>query len=183
MPFPFSQNIKIGDKEFSLMIDPIRVQEGIARLAQEISQDYADKEPVLLIVLNGAFRFGADLLRYMQFPLEISFVRLKSYKGTQQSGDLEETMDLDIDLKDRHVLLIEDIIDTGDTINYLRQKIRARQPASLAEATLLLKPSPQLPEGPVRYPVFEIDDKFVVGYGLDYNQKGRELSGIYVLIP
>ncbi len=183
MSYNFSQNIRIEDKEFSLLLDPIRIQEKIAQLAQQIQEDYADKNPVLLIVLNGAFRFAADLIRHMQFPLEISFIRLQSYAGTQQSGSIKETMSLDISLEGRHVLLIEDIVDTGDTLNYLREKIKALNPASLKEATLLLKPKPKLPLGPVQYRAFEIDDQFVLGFGLDYKQKGRELSGIYVLVP
>ena len=156
-----------------------RIQARIAEMGQEITRDYAGREPHLVGVLKGAFPFLTDLSRSIELPMTLDFIAVSSYgASTKTSGEVRLIKDLDQGLDGRDLLVVEDIVDTGLTLNYLLNLLRARGPRSLKVATLLSKPSRRLVEIPVDYVGFTIDDHFVVGYGLDFNEKYRNLRDI-----
>ena len=140
------------------------------------------KKPIFLCVLNGAFVFAADLVRQFSAACDISFIKLSSYEGLQSSGKIANLLGLDIDLNDRHLIIVEDIIDTGNTMYWFLQELKHYQPASVALATLLVKPEALQHNFPIPYTGFEIPNKFVIGYGLDYEGEGRNLPAIYQLV-
>lgn len=151
-------------------------------LAEEISADYAGREPLLVGVLKGAFIFLADLVRFLTIPVRVDFIAVSSYGGaSESSGAVRILKDLDQSIEGLHVLLVEDIVDTGLTLNYLKENLRARGPASLKICTLLDKPSRRRVEVTVDYNGFVIPDEFVVGYGLDYNGNYRHFRDLLVL--
>ena len=155
------------------------LQKRIAELGKSISEDYRDKDPVLICVLKGAVIFMADLIRAIPIPIAIDFLSISSYDaGRGESGAVRIIKDLDINIADREVLVIEDIIDTGFTLGYLLRILKARNPASLKVAVLLYSPSLRIVDLPVEYKGFEIPDEFVVGYGLDYKENFRQLPYI-----
>jgi hypoxanthine phosphoribosyltransferase len=154
----------------------------VARLAAEISHDYRDKNPLLIGILTGSFVFMADLIRALDFPLELDFVRLSSYgHGTQTSGSIRVEQRLRSAAKGRHVLVIEDIVDTGITVTFLLDYLKKKKPASLALCALLDKPSRRRVPVTIDYPGITVPDKFLVGYGLDFNEKYRNLPDICVM--
>jgi len=154
----------------------------VAELAAAITRDYEDKCPVLVCVLKGAVFFLADLARRLPFDLEIEFMAVSSYgASTESSGVVRILKDLDTDVEGRHVLIVEDIIDSGLTLQYLTRSLWSRNPASLEIVTLLSKPSRRVAELPCKYTGFEIENEFVVGYGLDYAEKYRNLPYIGVM--
>jgi hypoxanthine phosphoribosyltransferase len=154
----------------------------VERLAAEIRGDYFGKEPLLLGILKGSFMFMADLIRRLDFPLEIDFIRLSSYGGgTESSGKIKVVQGLRSGVKNREVLVIEDIIDTGLTVAYLLDYLRKKRPASLRLCALLDKPSRRQVPVSIDYLGITVPDKFLVGYGLDYNERYRNLPDIYVL--
>lgn len=175
------QEIQIHDKVFRVMIEAERIQSRINFLASQINADYKGRKPLFLGVLNGAFLFAAGLFKGINIECEISFIRVKSYSGTGSSGQIKNLIGLSENLQGRHIIVIEDIVDTGDTARYLVDEIQKQHPASLKFATMLYKPKalkkPFIPD----YIGFEIDPEFVVGYGLDYDELGRNLNDIYVL--
>ena len=154
----------------------------VERLAQEIKRDYEGKNPLLLAVLNGAFVFAADLMRYLTIPCEISFVKLASYQGTTSTGRIKEVIGINEDLSGRHVIIVEDIVDTGLTMGRMVEALGTRKPASVAICPLLVKPDRLQVELDIRYCVMEIPNDFIVGYGLDYNGQGRNLRDIYTVV-
>ncbi len=168
-----------------VLIDQERLQERIRELAQQIEEDYSDVEnPLLLCVLKGAFIFLADLTRLLEMPHEVDFMAISSYgAGTTSSGAVRIVLDLKEDIAGRHILIIEDIIDSGRTLDYMRRNLLARSPASLRICTLLNKPSRRAVDVPVDYIGFDIPDEFVVGYGLDFDQIYRNFPFIAVLKP
>jgi hypoxanthine phosphoribosyltransferase len=176
--------IKIGDLEFEPLISYQHLQTKIKEIGTQLNAEYADKTPVLVGVLNGAFLFMADLVKEMDIPCEVAFTKLSSYHGgVSSTRRIRDDLDLTIDITDRHIVLIEDIVDTGNTLDYLIAKLRQRKPASITVCALLLKPTAleyELKE--LKYVAFEIENKFVVGYGLDYKELGRNLKGIYQLV-
>jgi len=174
-------DITLHDKVFEPYISKERIHECIQALSSRLEQDYKGKRPLFIVVLNGAFMFASDLLKSCKFELEVCFIKVASYQGTKSSGKVQEIIGLTNDIKDRHVVLIEDIIDTGNTIEKLCQDLNPMQPASLKIASLLLKPEAYKKNIPVDYIALEIDNKFVVGYGLDYNEIGRNINSIYIL--
>ena len=156
-----------------------RVQE----MAREIRLDYANRNPIFVGVLNGSFIFLADLLRNLAIPCEMDFVKISSYeKAMKSSGAVLMKKDLDADVTDRHVVLVEDIVDTGGSVRFLFDHFAKKKPASLAIATLFLKPEVFQIKSHLDYVGFEIPNRFVVGYGLDYAQQWRHLPGLYVLM-
>ncbi|MGK7395027.1 MAG: hypoxanthine phosphoribosyltransferase [Candidatus Cyclobacteriaceae bacterium M3_2C_046] len=172
----------IKDKEFVLFMKKEEIQLKVLELAQQIKRDYAEKNPIFLAVLNGAFIFAADLIRNLGIPSEISFVKLASYKSMSTTGKIRELIGLDENLKGRHILVVEDIVDTGYTLSHLIQQIRQQEPASVNIASLLFKPEVFKKNKfniPLKYVAQEIPDKFVVGYGLDFDGQGRHLKDIY----
>lgn len=180
-------NVKANllDDVHDVLIDEERLQERIRELAQQIEEDYADVErPLLLCVLKGAFVFLSDLSRLLQMPHEVDFMAVSSYgSGTTSSGAVRIVLDLKEDIAGRHVLIIEDIIDSGRTLDYMRRNLLARSPGSVRICTLLNKPSRRAVDVPVDYVGFDIPDEFVVGYGLDFAQLYRNFPFIAVLKP
>jgi hypoxanthine phosphoribosyltransferase len=172
--------VRIHDKVFEPLLSPERIRARVQELAGQIAADYADKTPLLLPVLNGAFVFAADLFRQLGIPSEISFVKLSSYNGLS-GGPSKKLIGLNENIGGRHVLVVEDIVDTGDTMKALYEELGRQGPASLRMATLLFKPSALRHDLKPDYAGFEIGPEFVVGYGLDYNGRGRDLPGIYIL--
>lgn len=146
----------------------------------QINVDYENRCPILIGVLNGSFLFMADLLKEIDISCEVAFIKVTSYQGTASSGKIQEAFGLPTDLHDRNVILIEDIVDTGLTLSYIIEKVKAQQPASISVCSLLSKPSViKAPIDELLYVGFEIPNEFVVGYGLDYDGLGRNLRDIY----
>lgn len=174
--------LKIGDLTFKPFLEEAEILEKISALSRKIETDYRGKSPLFICVLKGSFAFAAELLRNFDFDYELSFVRVKSYDGTQSANEVKEFYGLDSNLNDRHVVILEDIVETGFTTNYLIGKIEKENPASIEIATMLFKPNLlKFKTLPVKYVSIEIADEFVVGFGLDYKEKGRNLRGIYQL--
>ncbi|HWE82118.1 MAG TPA: hypoxanthine phosphoribosyltransferase [Gaiellaceae bacterium] len=165
-----------------ILIDAERLQERIRELGEEITNDYAGRELLLVGVLKGAVFFMADLMRTIDVPCEIDFMAISSYgASTDSSGVVRILKDLDINIEGRHVLVIEDIIDSGLTLSYLVRNLESRDPASLAVCALLTKPDRREVEVEVRYTGFEIPNRFVIGYGLDFAERYRNLPYVGVL--
>ena len=173
--------IRLLDKEFEPYLAPGLIHERVEALAREIEGDLDIKNTLCIAVLNGAFVFAADLIRAFRDEPEISFIKLASYAGTQSTGKIRELIGINERIKGRHVLIIEDIVDTGNTLEALKATIATQEPASVHIATLLVKPDIFKDRFPLDYAGFAIPNKFVVGYGLDYNGYGRGLKGIYQL--
>ena len=167
-----------------VLIDEEALRRRIGELGEEISRDYQGREVLLVGVLKGAVFFMADLMRELTVPCEIDFMAISSYgAGTNSSGVVRILKDLDMNISGRDVLVVEDIIDSGLTLSYLMRSLRARKPASLEVCTLLTKPERREVEVPVRYVGFEIPNRFVIGYGLDFDQRFRNLPYVAVLHP
>jgi hypoxanthine phosphoribosyltransferase len=167
-----------------VLISEEQIQQKVSELAEQITRDYGDKNPVLVGVLNGAFVFLADLMRRLTFDCTVDFVAWSSYgKDTSSSGVFRIMKDLETNVESRHVLIVEDIIDTGLTLHYLLDTVRARKPASVKVVALLDKPSRRRIEAKADYLGFQVPDAFVVGYGLDFAQSYRNLPFIGVLKP
>lgn len=160
------------------------IEARVLQLGQEISRDYESSQPLLIGVLKGVFPFMADLLRAITIPVEVDFMAIANYSSsTRDQGFVRLQKDLDTPLEGRHVLFVEDVIDTGLTLNYLLRNLKARGPATLKVCTLFEKPQRQLVKIPVRYKGFDLPDKFVVGYGLDYRELYRNLPYVGLLKP
>ena len=166
-----------------ILLSEQQIQKRVAEMAAEIRRDFPD-DVHLIAVLKGAFIFLSDLVRHMSGKVSLDFMAVSSYaKGTTTSGEVRMMKDLDFGLEGRHVIIVEDIVDSGLTLNYLHEILRARNPRSLRTACLLSKPSRRQVQVPVEYIGFSIDDHFVVGYGLDYAEQYRNLAHIAVLQP
>lgn len=172
--------IEIDEKNFELMLEFDQIEKRIRLLGIQINVDFENRVPVFLGVLNGSFIFLADLMKEVNISSELSFVKLSSYKGDKSTGKIKEDMGLQMSLKDRDVIIVEDIIENGITLRYLLNMVKKEKPASVHVCALLMKPK-ALKEKfeEISYVGFEIPDDFVVGYGLDYNGLGRNLNGIY----
>lgn len=170
------------DLLFSEMIDQATIQQRIQDMGAELSIRYQYKNPLFIGVLNGAFIFLADLVRACGIPCEMDFVRISSYEGLQSSGKVHIQMDTKLDIKNRHLILVEDIVDTGRTLSAYIQELQKQEPASIAIVSLLIKPEALVYDLDVALAGFEIPPRFVIGYGLDYNEQGRHLPGIYQLL-
>lgn len=167
-----------------VLITGEEIREKTAELARQITADYKDKDPLLICILKGGLMFLADLTRQVRLPLEIDFMAVSSYgDATESSGVVRILMDLERNIQGRHVLIVEDIIDTGRTLNYIIHNLRTRGPASIKICTLLNKPARRLLDIPLDYVGFVIPDRFVVGYGLDYGEIYRNLPFVGVLKP
>lgn len=159
------------------------IQAKVAALGEQISRDFAGKDPLFVGVLKGCFVFMADLMRHVTIPCSMDFMAVSSYRGTSSTGAVEINKDLGQDIEGRHIIMVEDILDSGVTLNYLQSYLSNRNPASMTIATLMDKPSRRKAPVYARYSCFEVPDAFVVGYGLDYNEKYRNLPYIGVLKP
>ncbi len=175
-------NVKIHDKTFKPYISEESIREKVAELAGALNRDYKGKNPIFISILNGAFIFAADLFKSLTIDAEISFIKLASYKGMKSSGQVITAIGLDTEIFDRHVVILEDIVDTGKTLHEFLPQLWHQQPASLKIVALLHKPEATVYPLKVDYTGFEIPDKFVVGYGLDYNGLGRNTAAIYQLL-
>lgn len=174
--------VKIKDKTFKTSIPEAEIKKRVKELAARISQDMAGKNPLLLGVLNGSFIFAADLMREMTIPCEISFVKLASYQGTTSTGKVKEVLGINEDLSGRTVIIVEDIVDTGGTMKNMIESLGTRNPASIHICTLFVKPNKLQEPIDIDYAAFSIPNDFIVGYGLDYDQQGRQLKEIYTLV-
>ena len=173
--------VKVLDKTFETSMPEAQIKARVKELAQQISKDMDGKNPLFLAVLNGAFIFAADLMREITIPCEISFVKLASYQGTTSTGKIKEVIGLNEDLTGRTVVIVEDIVDTGFTMKRMVESLGTRHPESIHICTLLVKPGKlQVPLN-IEYAAMEIPNDFILGYGLDYDQQGRQLKDIYVL--
>lgn len=175
------ESITIHDKRFVPFLDADTIQLRIREMAGEISSDYEGKRPLLLSVLNGSFMFAADLMKSLTIPAEISFVKFASYHGTGTTGVVKELIGVNEQLQGRYVLIVEDIIDTGITMESLVELLRIHEPAEVRIATLLFKQGAFTKDFPIDYCGFTIPNDFIVGYGLDYNGLGRNYPDIYTL--
>jgi hypoxanthine phosphoribosyltransferase len=173
----------MGQPSFDLLISAEAIAQRVAELGAQISAEYGERPLVLIGVLKGSFMFLADLIRHIRCPVRVEFIGTKSYAGTSTSGEVQLTKDLDKPIEGEDVLLVEDIVDTGLTLNYLRQMLAQRGPASLRIIAFLDKPARRRIEVRADYVGFVIEDRFVVGYGLDFEQRYRNLKDVCVLIP
>lgn len=176
-----SSTIQLHDKAFRPYISAEKIQGVISSLANKVNEDYHEKTPLFVGVLNGSFLFAADLIREFDGDCEVSFIKMASYDGTQTTGVVNELIGLKEDIQGRHVIILEDIVDTGNTLEKIYDLLNARQPASLRIATLLFKPKAYQKNIPVDYVAMEVGNEFLVGYGLDYDGLGRNLKDIYII--
>lgn len=175
-------NVICNKEKFDLYISKNEIDERIAELGKQLDKDYADKRPILIGILNGAYIFLADLMRHLTIPCEVDFIKLSSYGDEKvSSGKVTERKELDAHIEDRHVLLVEDIVDTGLSMSYMVNKMKERNPKSISVITLLHKKVATKYDVNLNYVGFEIPDRFVLGYGMDYAQEGRNLAQIYAL--
>lgn len=173
--------INLHNKNFNLFIESNEIQKAIKTIAIRINSDYSDKSPLFIGVLNGSFMFFADLIRQFTGYCDVSFIKLESYEGTSSTGIVKELIGLSEDLSDRDIIIIEDIVDTGNTIETLYDLILKKNPKSLNTATLLFKPNAYTKEIEILYKAIEVGNEFLVGYGLDYDGLGRNLNDIYIV--
>lgn len=177
-PYAF---VEFGELRFRKFIPRSIIKDRIDYVGKQIAEDYKDKNPVVIGVLKGAVYFLMDLLNAASIECQLDFTQLSSYKGTESTGKISEHLSIATDLKDRHVIVVEDIVDTGGTLHYFLNLIQQKEPASLELAALLLKPNALKHDIDIKYLGFNIADQFVIGYGMDYNESGRNLPDIYQL--
>lgn len=173
--------IQVKDKTFKRYIDNYAIQKRVMEIGKQISKDYAEKSPVIIGVLNGAYMFLSDLSKSITVPAEVSFIKISSYEGDTSTGTVKNILGLGTNLENRHVLIVEDIVDTGLSMVHLLNQVREKNPASIKTVTLLHKPDALQHQVVLDYVGFEIPNKFVVGYGLDYDGFGRNIPEIYQL--
>lgn len=176
------RGLKVHDKEFVPYITSEKIQQQVERIAEEINRDYEGRKPLFIAILNGAFIFAADLFKNVHIEAEICFIKLASYKGVKSTGKVITAIGLDVELYGRDVIIVEDIVDTGKTLFQFLPQLLHHHPATLKVAALLHKPSAMIHPIQIDYLGFTIPDKFVVGYGLDYDGLGRNLKEIYQLV-
>ena len=174
-------SLKFHDKYFVPYISGEEITGKVKELAEKLNEDYKGKRPLFISVLNGSFMFTADLFKHLTIEAEVCFIKLASYKGTKSSGQILTAIGLDTDINNRDIIILEDIIDTGKTMTEFLRQINHQQPTSLKIAVLLHKPTATTYPLTIDYTCFTIPDKFVLGYGLDYDGLGRNLSQLYQL--
>jgi len=175
------ENIIVKDKEFRLLLSEDKIQAKIKEIAEKINKDLNGKKPLFLAVLNGSFMFAADLMKNITIPSEICFVKLASYEGMESGGKVKEVFGLTEHIDGRTVVIIEDIVDSGRTMQQLLYSLNSRNPAEIRIATFLFKPEALQCDLKLDYVAFEIPNDFVVGYGLDYDGYGRNFGQVYTL--
>lgn len=163
------------------MIPAEEIDKAVSRVAEQLNVRYAGKTPVFLGVLSGSFLFLSDLVRKTTFNSQLAFVKISSYEGTESTGNVKQQFGVDFDIEGRDIIIVEDIVETGHSMNYLLDHLRKRNPASISICTLFFKPEKFLYEYDIDYTALSIGNEFIVGYGLDYNQLGRNLKDIYVV--
>ena len=174
--------VQILDKKFKTSIPAPEIKERVKAVAERINNDLKDKNPLFLAVLNGSFIFAADLMREITIPSEISFVKLASYQGTTSTGKITEVIGINEELSGRCIVIVEDIVDTGLTMKRMLETLGTRSPAEIHICTLLVKPDKLQVDLNIEYAAMKIPNDFIVGYGLDYNQQGRNLPDIYTVV-
>ena len=173
--------VQIKDKKFKTSIPETEIKKCVKAVAERINRDMEGKNPLFLAVLNGAFVFAADLMREITIPCEISFVKLASYQGIASTGKVTEVIGINEDISNRNVIILEDIVDTGLTMKRMIESLGTRHPASIHICTLLVKPEKLQVDLNIEYAAMKIPNEFIVGYGLDYDQQGRNLRDIYTV--
>ncbi len=174
--------ITIKDKQFSLSIPAEEIQKAVIKVAEQINRDLVDKDPLFICVLNGAFMFAGDLMKHVNIPCEITFVKLSSYEGIYTTGAVKEVIGLNESVVDRNVVVVEDIVDTGITMEKILGSLTAKGAKEIKVATFLQKPEALQRDVTVDYVAMKIPNDFIVGYGLDYDGYGRNLRDIYTVI-
>lgn len=174
--------VDVLDLKFEEYIGHEKIQERVKEIAEEINRNYEGKNPLFLGILNGSFRFIADIFQHIDIACEVSFLKLNSYHNTSSTEVVKELIGLNQPIEDRHIIVFEDIVDTGRTLDYIMKTINIKKPASIAVATLLYKPEATVIPIKVDYVGFEIENQFVVGYGLDYNGFGRNHNSILIKV-
>lgn len=175
-------NIVVKNKEFKVTISDKQIATEVNRVAQEMNEKLAGKNPLFIVVLNGAFMFCADLLKKVNIPCQVSFVKLASYEGVSSTGVVKEVIGLNEDISDRTVVIVEDIVDTGLTMQRLLETLGTRNPKEIHIASLLVKPEKLKVDLDIEYIAFQIPNDFILGYGLDYDGYARNLPHIYTLV-
>lgn len=173
---------KVHDKQFSPFISASQIDKEVKRMAGEINTDYAGKRPLFIAILNGSFMFASDLFKEIATEAEICFIKLASYKGMKSSGQVITAIGLDVDLVNRDIIIVEDIVDTGKTLSQFLPQIKHQQPTSIRIAALLHKPDAIIHPLTIDYLGFTVPNKFLLGYGLDYDGLGRNIKEIYQLV-
>ena len=176
------ETLQIKDKKFAVSIPEAEIRRQVKRVAEEINRDLCGRKPLFLAILNGSFIFAADLMREITLESQISFVKLASYSGMSSTGEVADMIGLDADIEGRDVVVVEDIVDSGLTMQHVMEMLRARNPRSLAVCKLLVKPENLKVDVDIRYRCFEIPNDFIVGYGLDYDGFGRNTRDIYTVV-
>lgn len=175
------ETIRIHDKEFVLSIPAEKIMEQVRRVAKEINKDYEGQQPLFMVVLNGSFIFAADLMREINLAADVSFVKLASYQGTASTGTVREVIGLNTDITGRPIIIVEDIVESGVTMAHMIATLKRQNPKSIDICTLLVKPEKLEVQLDIKYVAMEIPNDFIVGYGLDYNEHGRNLKDIYTI--
>lgn len=176
------KTVKIKDKEFELFLSQEEIEKSIDQVAAKMKKDLADSDPLFICILNGAFMFVSELMKRVNVPSEMTFVKLSSYSGVSSTGNIKEVIGLVENIKDRTVVVIEDIVDTGHTMTKILAELGKSEPKEIKIATLLFKPKALQTDVKLDYVALEIPSDFIVGYGLDYDGYGRNLPDIYKVI-
>lgn len=174
--------VKILDKEFKISISHEKIQDAVQKLADQMNRELKDKDVIFMGILNGSFMFAADLFRKIDFNAQITFLKLASYQGTSSSGQIKRLIGINEDIKGKTVVIIEDIVDTGITLDSIKKQLIGYEPDEIKIATLLFKPEAYKKDIPIDYVGLEIPNDFIIGYGLDYDGFGRNLEDIYTVI-
>ena len=176
-----TKKITLGDKTFRVIITAEEIDKAVSRVADQLNVRYEGRTPIFLGVLSGSFLFLADLVRKVDFNSQMAFVKISSYSGTETTGEVKQKLGIDFDIEGRDIIIVEDIVETGHSMTYLLDYLKAKKPASITICTLFFKPEKFLYEYKIDYTALSIGNEFIVGYGLDYNQLGRNLKDIYVI--
>ena len=173
--------IKLNDKTFRVLISAEEIDKAVTRVAEQLNERYKGRTPIFLGVLNGSFLFLADLVRKVNFENQVAFVKISSYVGTESTGRVTQQLGIDFDIEGRDIVIVEDIVETGHSMTYLLDYLKSKNPASISICTLFFKPEKFLYNYDIDYTALSIGNEFIVGYGLDYDQLGRNLKDIYVI--
>ena len=175
-------NVKILDKEFSIYLTETQILKEVKRVAAQINEELKDEKPIFMGILNGSFMFASDLYKDITLDSQITFLKLASYEGTSSTGKIKRLIGINEDIKDKTVVVIEDIVDTGNTLENIIKQLRGYEPKAIKLVTLLYKPDAYTKDFPIDYKCFDIPNDFIVGYGLDYDGYGRNLRHIYKIV-
>jgi len=175
-------NVKVLDKSFSIYLTEEEILAEVKRVADEINKDMEGEEPIFMGILNGSFMFASDLYKNITLDSQITFLKLASYEGTTSTGKIKRLIGINEDIKDKTVVVIEDIVDTGNTLDSILKQLKGYEPKEIKLVTLLFKPDAYTKDFPIDYKCFDIPNDFILGYGLDYDGYGRNLRHIYKIV-